>query len=70
MKLTQYGHEKDDVLYRYSLPVVRLLYEKIASEELRKRADFIEDVVAGIGGALGGKKAFQSLKPMLEEMRK
>ena len=57
---------KDDVLYEYSLPEVKLLYKKIIQEKLAQRADFIEDVIAGIGGALGGKKAFRELKPMTE----
>lgn len=68
-KLVSNGHRKEDILYEYSLPEVKLLYEKIILEELMQRADFIEDVIAGIGGALGGKNSFRELKPMLEAMR-
>ncbi len=50
----------------YSLPEIRLLFEKVQAEEYASRADFIEDVVAGIGGAFGG---FDDLKPMLRELR-
>jgi hypothetical protein len=50
----------------YSLPEIRLLFEKVQAEEYAARADFIEDVVAGIGGAFGG---FDDLKPMLKELR-
>lgn len=67
--LVSNGHTKDDVLYEYSLPEVKLLYEKIIQDKLAQRADFIEDVIAGIGGALGGKKAFRELKPMLDGLR-
>ena len=44
-----------------------MFYEKIIQSEYAQRADFIEDVVAGIGGALGG---YDKLLPMLEQMRK
>ena len=63
------GHAKEAVLYEYSLPEVRLLYEKIVQEELSHRADFIEDIILGIGGALGGVKAFREIQPILTTLR-
>ena len=45
---------------------VRLFFEKVIAEELSARADFIEGVGAGVGGAFGG---YDDLKPMLAEFR-
>jgi hypothetical protein len=45
---------------------VKLFLDKVLMEEYAARADFIEDVAAGIGGAFGG---FDDLKPMLQQLR-
>lgn len=60
-KLTEHGHDRETILHVYSLPEIRILYEKCWRSELARRADFIEDVMAGIGGCFGGAKEVDKL---------
>lgn len=64
--MISHGHDRRAVLYEYSAAMVALFYEKAVLEDLRKRADFIEDVAAAIGGAFGGMK---KLDGALRQMR-
>ena len=65
--LVSHGHTKQAILHEYNVYEIQLFCEKIASEEMRKEADFIEGVVAGIGGAFGDyKKLEKSLSSMRE----
>lgn len=66
-KLISHGHTKDVVLNQYSMPEVKLFYEKIIAEEMYEQADFIEGVVAGIGGAFGD---YNKIAAMLQKMRR
>lgn len=54
-------------MYGYSLAELRLFYEKIVSDEMREQADFIDGVVAGIGGAFGGYKDLKRSLALLRE---
>lgn len=54
------------ILHEYSMPEVKLFYEKIIAEEMFEQADFIEGVVAGIGGAFGD---YDKIATMLQKMR-
>lgn len=65
--LIEHGHTKEAILHEYSFVELPLFYEKILKAQFNNRADFIEDVIAGIGGAFGGYKQIQSL---LGQMRK
>ncbi|SEJ35264.1 hypothetical protein SAMN05660742_10675 [Propionispira arboris] len=49
------------------MPEVKLFYEKIIAEEMFEQADFIEGVVAGIGGAFGD---YDKIATMLQKMRR
>jgi len=57
---------KNDIVNSYSLPEVKLFYEKILKEEMRRQADFIEAVTGGIGMAFGGEK---EIAPLLKRLR-
>ncbi|WP_199883999.1 hypothetical protein [Anaerosinus massiliensis] len=48
------------------MPEVKLFYEKILKEEMRRQADFIEAVTGGIGMAFGGAK---EITPLLKKLR-
>lgn len=65
--LIEHGHNKDEILYKYSREELALFYEKCARTDTLKDARFIEGVIAGIGGAFGGGK---EVTKMLKEMRK
>ena len=65
--LIAHGHKKEEILRSYSREEMTLFYEKCIKLDLREKADFIESVVAGIGGAFGGGK---QLEKLLTEMRK
>ncbi len=54
-------------MYEYSVPELRTFYEKIVSDEMREQADFIDGVVAGIGGAFGGYKQLQNSLALLRK---
>jgi hypothetical protein len=66
-KLVQYGHDKKEILSSYTRDEIALFYEKIIAGELRRRADDIEAVMAGIGGAFGGGKNIAELLKKLRE---
>lgn len=65
--LVAHGHNKDDILRNYSKDEIAIFYNKCISLDLRNKADFIESVLAGIGGAFGGGKKVEKL---LKELRK
>ena len=65
-KLISHGHTKNVVLHEYSMPEVKLFYEKIIAEEMYEQADFIEGIVAGIGGAFGD---YDKISDLLKKMR-
>lgn len=49
---------------------VKMFYEKSIMQDMRKEADFIEGVIAGIGGAFCDKNEYKkSVKPMLDNLR-
>ena len=66
-KMISNGHTKDQILNEYSFSEIRLFYEKILKHEMRKQADFIEGVIAGVGGSFGGSK---EVLPMINQLRK
>lgn len=41
------------------MPEIRILYEKAVRDEMHQRADFIEGIVAGVGGCFGGYKEIE-----------
>lgn len=53
----------------YSLPLVRELARRHLAADLAARADFIEDTAAAIALALGGRQAWDGIKPYLEALR-
>lgn len=53
-KLIGSGHKRHEILNVYSMPEVRIFYEKIVRQEMQRQADYIEAVMAGIGGSFGG----------------
>ena len=65
--LIAHGHKKEEILNNYSKEELTLFYEKCIKLDTRHNADFIESVIAGIGGAFGGGKEVEKL---LAEMRK
>lgn len=64
--LVAHGHDYNSVLHRYSKDEIEICYEKCIRQDTSKNADFIESVMAGIGGAFGGGKEIQKL---LDTMR-
>lgn len=48
------------------MPEVKLFYEKILKEDMRRQADYIESVTGGIGMAFGGAK---EIVPVLKALR-
>ena len=64
--LVAHGHNKDDILRNYSKDEISIFYDRCISLDLRNKADFIESVLAGIGGAFGGGKKVEKL---LKELR-
>ena len=65
--LIAHGHDKEKILKTYSKDEVSLFYEKCVKHDMRQKADFIEGVLAGIGGAFGGGKRVEKL---LMDLRK
>jgi len=65
--LISHGHDKETILRTYSKDEISLFYEKCLKYDMSKKADFIEGVLAGIGGAFGGGKKIEKL---LKDMRK
>ena len=65
--LIAHGHDKETILRTYSREELALFYEKCIKLDMRQKADFIESVLAGIGGAFGGGKKVEKL---LADMRK
>ena len=65
--LIAHGHSKEDILKNYSKEEITMFYEKCVKYDRMQKADFIESVLAGIGGAFGGGKKIEKL---LKEMRK
>ena len=57
---------KDEIINCYSMPEVKLFYEKILKEDMRRQADYIESVTGGIGMAFGGAK---DIIPVLKSLR-
>ena len=53
-------------MHKYSKDEIEICYEKCIKQDTAKNADFIESVMAGIGGAFGGGKEIQKL---LDTMR-
>ena len=64
--MISHGHDRRAILNDYSMAMVALFYEKAVMEDLRKRADFIEDTAAAIGVAFGGGKQIENV---LRQMR-
>jgi hypothetical protein len=48
------------------LSEIKIFYEKSLKGEMYQQADFIEAVVAGIGGSFGG---YKQVSGMIEKMR-
>ena len=65
--LIAHGHDKEKILRTYSKEEVSLFYEKCIKYDMRNKADFIESVLAGIGGAFGGGNKIEKL---LSDLRK
>lgn len=65
-KLVGSGHRKAEILDVYSLPEIRIFYEKVVRQEMQRQADYIEAVMAGIGGSFGGG---QEVTGMLRKLR-
>lgn len=65
--LIAHGHDKDKILRTYSKEEISLYYEKCIKFDMKSKADFIESVLAGIGGAFGGGKKIEKL---LMDLRK
>ena len=65
--LVAHGHDKETILRTYSKDEITIFYNKCISLDSRNKADFIESVLAGIGGAFGGSKKVEKL---LSELRK
>ena len=54
----------------YSMAEVKVFYEKSLRQKLSARADFIEGVIAGIGGAFSDKSGYKNnIVPLLESLR-
>ena len=66
-KLVKHGHNKREVIEEYSREECLLFYEKCIKEECAEKADGIEEVLAGIGGAFGGNK---EITDILKTLRK
>lgn len=49
------------------MPEVGILYEKVLIDEMKKRADDIENTMAAIGGCFGGGKEIEKLVKSLRE---
>ncbi len=65
--LVAHGHSKEEILRNYSREEISVFYSKCVSLDARSKADFIESVLAGIGGAFGGGKKIEKL---LKDLRK
>lgn len=65
--MIEHGHNKYDILNEYSREEVAIFYEKCVKEDILKNADFIEDVMAAIGGTFGNSKKVIKL---LQDMKK
>lgn len=65
--LIAHGHDKDTILRTYSKEEISLYYEKCLKYDMRNKADFIESVLAGIGGAFGGGNKIEKLLTALRE---
>lgn len=65
--LVAHGHDKDKILRTYSREEVAIFYEKCLRYDMRQKADFVESVLMGIGGAFGGGKKVEKI---LTDMRK
>lgn len=65
--LIAHGHDKETILRTYSRDEIALFYEKCLKTDMKNKADFIESVSIGIGGAFGGGKKVEKL---LADMRK
>ena len=65
--LIAHGHDKETILRTYSKEEICMFYEKCIKYDMRNKADSIESVLAGIGGAFGGGKQVEKL---LIDMRK
>jgi hypothetical protein len=65
--LIEHGHNKNDIINSYSREELALFYEKCIKQDMRHNADFIEAVMAGIGGAFGGGNKITKLT---RDMRK
>lgn len=64
--LVEHGHDKNKVLNEYSRDEAVLFFEKCVKQDMRRKADDIEGVMVGIGGAFGGGK---HIKKILESLR-
>ena len=51
--LLSHGHSRHDILYEYTAGEVSLYVEKCIREDMRREADRILAVQAGINGAFG-----------------
>lgn len=51
----------------YSREEISIFYEKCLRYDMRQKADFVESVLMGIGGAFGGGKKVEKI---LTDMRK
>lgn len=67
--LISHGHDKYKILHEYSKEEVALFYEKCVKYDMRHEADFIEAVMAGIGGAFSDKKNSKNIEKLLKELR-
>ena len=65
--LVAHGHNKEAILRTYSKEEISLFYEKCLKYDMRNKADFIESVLAGIGGAFGGGNKIEKLLTNLRE---
>lgn len=65
--LIDHGHTKESVLNDYTSEEIRILYEKCVKGDTRRDANFIENVMAGIGGAFGGGKEIKKLTDKMRE---
>lgn len=65
--LVAHGHDKETILRTYSRDELTMFYEKCIKQDMRGKADFVEAVLMGIGGAFGGGK---KIEKVLADMRK
>lgn len=65
--LIAHGHDKDAIIRTYSREEIALFYEKCLKYDMRNKADDIESVLAGIGGAFGGGKKIEKLLAKMRE---